>query len=605
MMHKTAKVKIMKKIYYVPALLAGILSVASCNDKEPDGGKTPADLSKSINFNIGQESPNSRTHYATNDWLQIEWDKGDLITIACDQTLDNNKRPYKSAEYIVTQPLDCKHKATVVDDQGTESEIEITTKSAANIGTKSGVETDGLFWKGDGVEHTFYAGYGEGITIDPSTGVATCKYDTDQVLTLDTKTNTWINMKQAYMVAKATATPKATPVENQASRSDDETTQDESGSVFLNFHPIMTTIEVDVQGPDAGSITVQALEVIIPETQDVIYGDGKNIYFDCNITDKGGSAVQLPKADRTAEKIIFRLSEPQTINHGEVIKITALLPPVEISTSNTATFSVYAYQGSSTAMFIPQKIINPSAKAVIKTTPWKKKSIPQDPVDLGLDVKWGKFNLGATQAHEYGDYYGWGCILPYASSEYVNWPHYFHRLGTNNYQGDACGTDKDPLKDYVINQKSIAGSEWDAAKYRLGGKWRMPTLSEIEQLFDPTQCNRDWTVESGVKCIKFTIKNDATKSIFLPATGGLIGSDIFSPSLNGYYWSSTPVSGVYQDGYSLELIVVNGNFDTGYKASRYWGFTIRPVWDESIIAPSTDITPQGSSETPETIEDWE
>lgn len=31
-----------------------------------------------------------------------------------------------------------------------------------------------------------------------------------------------------------------------------------------------------------------------------------------------------------------------------------------------------------------------------------------DPIDLGLSVKWGSFNLGATKPEEYGDYFMWG-----------------------------------------------------------------------------------------------------------------------------------------------------------------------------------------------------
>ncbi|MCF0186217.1 MAG: hypothetical protein HUJ98_06995, partial [Bacteroidaceae bacterium] len=457
---------------------------------------------------------------------------------------------------------------------------------------------------------------GEGITIDPSTGVATCKYDTEQELTLDENTNTWINMNQAYMVAKATATPKATSVENQASRSDDETTQDESRSVSLNFHPIMTTVEVDVQGPEAGFVTVQALEVIIPESQDKIYADDKDLstYFCYNINNK----PYCPQASNpTAEKILFRLSKPQTVNSGEYIKITAILPPIVIDNENTATISVFANQGSSTVTFIPaqEKPINMSYKAVIKSTAWQPKALPQDHVDLGTGVEWAICNLGATQVHEYGDYYGWGSLIPYASSEYFNWPLYFHRLGgTNkNYQGEDCGTEKDPLQGYVVNQKSIAGTEWDAAKYRLGEKWRMPTKEEFEQLY--INCKKEWVDDynsSGISGYLFTsnVVGYTDKSIFFPAAGSLVGSSFYAPGTYGYYWSATPYikdestkyRSRYETSYSLEFVLKSRtpNIDSsivwnnaGY---RYYGYTIRPVWDENIVTPSSsDITPQESS----------
>ena len=43
-------------------------------------------------------------------------------------------------------------------------------------------------------------------------------------------------------------------------------------------------------------------------------------------------------------------------------------------------------------------------------------------MDLGLSVKWAKWNLGATQPEEYGDYYAWGETAP--KSDY-SWSTYF------------------------------------------------------------------------------------------------------------------------------------------------------------------------------------
>ena len=88
-------------------------------------------------------------------------------------------------------------------------------------------------------------------------------------------------------------------------------------------------------------------------------------------------------------------------------------------------------------------------------------------VDLGLPsgLKWAKCNLGASKPEEYGDYYGWGCTDPYATGDDVDWPLYFTKLGGTGTTYSDCGTDKDPLKDYVTtNVKSIAGTEWDAAR---------------------------------------------------------------------------------------------------------------------------------------------
>ena len=583
----------MKTKYYIPALLAGMLSLVGCKDNEPDGSK-PANPQEGINFSIGQDSPNSRAHYSKEDWLQIEWVWQDLITIACDQTQapvnitdpedpgyeePSNWQKNPKAEYIVDKVIAYTHDVELSD----KSKQSITTNSKATIKLNSSDPKKGLYWS-SGV-HTFYASYGKGITINPSTGVAKCPYTTDQVLTYDEYTGSYINMDQVYMLACKKAEPK-------------------DGLVDLHFKPIMTTVEVDVQGPASGEVTIKAMEVIIPQTQDKIYAENGKTYFDYTITETGGSA----KADTqnpTAEKIIFRLKEPVKVESGKFIKITAILPPVEISSDYPATISVYAEEGSSTIMFTPtkEKPINASAKAVITTSPWQKKSIPQEHVNLGLSVEWAKCNLGATANYECGDYYGWGCTIPYASSEYVNTTLYFTRLGAPDispvsYMPTDCGTNKDPLQEIVINQLSIAGTKWDAANYRLGGKWRMPTQGEIQELF--TKCTHEWTEVNGVVGVLLTSKTTSATSIFLPSTGGLMGSSIHIPADYGYYWSANPFknddqASKFETSYNLELIYNTGATITFDTSSRYLGFTIRPVWDENMTI-THDIDPQGTSQ---------
>ena len=599
MMHKTAKVKIMKKIYYVPALLAGMLSLASCNDNEPNGGNAPSGTQYGINFSLSQDSPSSRTHYAENDWLQIAWNMDDKITIVSNQTQSpltitdpetkgyespSNWKKNTSAVYKVTKVITEPHEVGT-----TSGKKWIANNSGANIEIGSGKATDALYWTTG--EHIFYAGYGEDITIDASTGVAKCKYQTEQILEPDDSTGTWINMNQAYMVAYLATEP--------------------IDVVKLKFRPIMTTVEVDVKGPESGEITVKAMEIVIPESQDKIYGDENKecTYFDYTITETGGSAKADPNTP-TAEKILFRLKTPQTIGPNDVIKITALLPPVEISNANPATISIYANEGSSSTIFTPakDKPINVSAKAVIKTDAWKQSSLPQNEVDLGLSVKWAEYNLGATHEYELGDYYGWGCTIPYASSEYVNSTLYFHRLGLTDktIYISICGTERDPLKDYVNNKKSIAGTEWDAATYSLGGKWRIPTQEEMKELhFD---CDWVWTdnykdrngIPTGVAGYVVTSKNSSKTSIFLPAAGYSQAGYLPEPNGWGYYWSATPNDASPQRAYDLDFWK-NAIDNAGKYSTRYYGYTIRPVWDESMDA---GIDRQGSSGSSE-AGDWE
>ena len=169
-------------------------------------------------------------------------------------------------------------------------------------------------------------------------------------------------------------------------------------------------------------------------------------------------------------------------------------------------------------------------------------------VDLGLPsgIKWASCNLGASSPEEYGDYYGWGCTEPYKSTDNVGWSLYFQMIGGTGTSYSDCGTDKDPLKDYVYpNQKSIAGTKWDAARAKLGGTWRMPTTDEQRELVNSDNCTWTWTTQNGKNGYKVVSKKNGN-SIFLPAAGLRYGTSLSYAGSDGYYWSSTPY-GSYAD----------------------------------------------------------
>lgn len=96
-------------------------------------------------------------------------------------------------------------------------------------------------------------------------------------------------------------------------------------------------------------------------------------------------------------------------------------------------------------------------------------------VDLGLSVKWAPWNVGATSAGEAGAYFAWGEIT--AKSEY-EW---------STYKWTEDGGDT--FTKYTTDGKTTLDSEDDAATANWGGKWRMPTLAELQELSD----NCTWT----------------------------------------------------------------------------------------------------------------
>ena len=89
-------------------------------------------------------------------------------------------------------------------------------------------------------------------------------------------------------------------------------------------------------------------------------------------------------------------------------------------------------------------------------------------VDLGLSVKWGKYNYSGTTIEDYGESYAWG-------------DHVFNNGFAVIYTNASKYNEKDRLTQ--LEPKD------DIIHILLGGKWRMPTRKEYEELIN----NCTWT----------------------------------------------------------------------------------------------------------------
>ena len=170
-------------------------------------------------------------------------------------------------------------------------------------------------------------------------------------------------------------------------------------------------------------------------------------------------------------------------------------------------------------------------------------------VDLGLPsgLKWATCNIGANKPEEYGDYFAWG--ETYAKNEY----------------------NKDNSDTYEIDMDDISGDlDYDVATAQWGGRWRMPTKNEMQELTD--KCTWKWIKQRGVNGYKVTGPN--SNSIFLPAAGYCCRSSQNDVGKYGNYWSSTPNESNDRSAYRL-------NFSSGYNNVgwnlRSSGHTVRPV----------------------------
>ena len=82
-------------------------------------------------------------------------------------------------------------------------------------------------------------------------------------------------------------------------------------------------------------------------------------------------------------------------------------------------------------------------------------------VDLGLPsgLKWATCNVGASKPEDFGNYYAWGETSP-----------------KDEYTEDNCSTYEKQINDISGN------AQYDAARANWGGKWRLPTKSEMQEL---------------------------------------------------------------------------------------------------------------------------
>ena len=187
-------------------------------------------------------------------------------------------------------------------------------------------------------------------------------------------------------------------------------------------------------------------------------------------------------------------------------------------------------------------------------------------VDLGLSVKWACCNVGTKSPEGYGGYYAWGETEEKSDYHWITyiWSTYkYDKDGDGNYDyGDG----------YHNIGSNISGTSYDVAHVKWGGSWRMPTLSEIQELCD--RCSWEWTTVNGVNGQKVTGPNG--NSIFLPAAGRRNGAEVSGRGSSGYYLSATLNESRSPYAYYLSFDD-DGYYGWNYYGHRFVGHTVRPV----------------------------
>jgi len=221
---------------------------------------------------------------------------------------------------------------------------------------------------------------------------------------------------------------------------------------------------------------------------------------------------------------------------------------------------------------------------------WENKPVDIEAVDLGLPsgLLWANMNVGATKPEDYGDYFAWGETKP--KSDYIYDTYKWMTEGQSSYKyvnkyqvadgyTEACWYNSSGQ--FIGDGKSTLELDDDAARVNWGGKWRMPTYTELDEL--KTECTWTWITtyngENGYKVI-----GPNKNSIFLPAAGYCDSRGLVFAVVEGHYWSSSLRTTPFP--YSL-------NFDDDYHGwggnqnNRGMGQSVRPVYGP-ILSVSPD-----------------
>lgn len=192
-----------------------------------------------------------------------------------------------------------------------------------------------------------------------------------------------------------------------------------------------------------------------------------------------------------------------------------------------------------------------------------------EPVDLGLSVKWASWNVGASVPEDYGAYFAWGETengwdYDWASYTWCNGGDYrkLTKYCDNSFYG----------YDGFVDGKTVLDLEDDSAHAHWGGNWRMPTDAEWQELME--NCTWTWTTQNGVN--GYLVSASSGNSIFLPAAGVRVDTDLKFVEASGFYRSSSLDTN--HPNYAGNLFFFSSlvEMSNGYRCD---GFSVRPVCD--------------------------
>ena len=250
----------------------------------------------------------------------------------------------------------------------------------------------------------------------------------------------------------------------------------------------------------------------------------------------GGTLTGYP-SDATCGIVISTSSDVETVRSGLIVKNGSLANDYSLTRAGLLPSTHYYYAAY---LNLGVGVVYGDVKDF--TTTGYNFDLDNDLVDLGLSVKWARFNIGAKKESDLGGLFGFGdltgCMTSIAPADYAS--------------ADIYRTASDLA--YKVYQ----------------GKATLPTAADFEELF--SVCKKEWTVQGGVSGYKFTGPNG--NSIFLPAAGSRIGSEVADASTEGYYLTGTvnPTDSKFAISYQF-----NSGINTKTTTPVYQAMAVRAV----------------------------
>ena len=195
-------------------------------------------------------------------------------------------------------------------------------------------------------------------------------------------------------------------------------------------------------------------------------------------------------------------------------------------------------------------------------------------IDLGLPsgTKWACCNIGASMPSDYGGKYAWGETeekYDYSASNYK-----FAQASKDGWL-TIDGVDYN----FIYIGESICGTSYDVANVKWGNSWRMPTVTEMEELV--SQCLWELDIQDGSYVYKVTGPNEA--SIVLPGYYLQYWTGNLNHEASNWFGKFEPIPYVLWSDPSPHVHSPIGTSNhLGYFTSAYQGIYVRAVSDSNI-----------------------